>query len=745
MKILPAQRLSLLFRSLISLVFFFIFFTFFNLVFQKTALAFCNVIHVFYGPGVYIENNCPSGGGCHALPGNNYKYEVDCYADGNAQETVSEGTHGDCSCSGGEEKPLNGIVLLPDGVTRWLAEEPTDCSYDKGAGGRGGNVTSSVGSLSWVWDDTNKLWFYNISSAPDGTVTSTLTPPTACGYTCDYSFVWDSADWTEVPNSKSLTCSTTFNHDSTRGELIAHVLKPIPQPKPNLTVSDLAVNPSDPELNGAHTVTANVVNDGKVDINNTQFNNQIYLDGSATAISGKDISINTLSKNGTTTITFTELQIATAGNHTYKVCTDTGNTIDESNENQSDNCAEVTFEIEAVRVWGNIYFAQDIGDCPDDPQVFVLTQKQSWKTSIEEIVSVTLYRGDTIIGTVESTDSDGQTKYNFDNYLIPYSDASSHSISPKMKEQDFDILYKACTLPPKSFLAEQSVSGPSVGSVYPLQDDIVMYTVETNKWFQAFNGGVHFNSDLSVNVLDRFALIGKADDPPHNKLANYNVGGLVSSGGSVVITGGKACMQDFDWQASELNRNLENPYNSKFFGLIQSPDWQETGTTITNIDFTKPAFSDEPSISIDLTNGYKQETSGGKQYNAFVFAAKKSGATIYIDNDIIANNPDKITLIIISNGNIVIDPSVTTIDAALFAAGTITFTSNGKDLDVPIIVTGGVYAGNINFNRDLKDIPQYIDLAAERVLYNPAMIALSNNPGMHESIKITNSYWVLTD
>jgi len=647
----------------------------------------------------------------------------------------------DCSCD--DSTPdLNGVVLLPDGVTRWLADGTTDCAYTNGTGnrGRGGSVSSSAGNLSWVWDDTNKLWLYRISSAPTGSVTSTLDPPTTCGYTCAGSFVWD-ADWNEIPGSRveGDPCSATFDYDDTKGYTIAHVLKPSPI-KPNLTVQGVQVkDPSNPELNEVHTVTANIVNDDVVNISDS-FVTKLYLDVKDDDHEVGESTIASLDKKQDKEFKVADLKIATPGAHTYYVCTDTGGVIAESDEN--DNCAEVTFEIEAVRVWGNIYFTQDIGDCPSDPQVFVLTKEPSWSSFIEnEEVLVTLDN----TKTVRSARSGGQTKYNFDNYLIPYSDdLPSHSISAVMETPGLNNLYKTCKYPPKSFLAKQSVSGPSVGSVYPLQDDIVMYTVETNNWFQAFNGGVHFNSVLSVSVPTGATLIGKANDNPP-KLANFNAAGLVSSNDSIVITGGNACMQDFDWQAENLNRNLENPYNSKFFGLIQSPDWQETGTTITNIDFTKPAFSDEPSISIDLTNGYKQETSGGKQYNAFVFAAKKSGATIYIDNDIIANNPDKITLIIISNGNIVIDPSVTTIDAALFAAGTITFTSNGKDLDVPIIVTGGVYAGNINFNRDLKDIPQYIDLAAERVLYNPAMIALSNNPGMHESIKITNSYWVLTD
>ena len=299
------------------------------------------------GTCVGLYGSDPWDSGCIRRPPEAYTLES-CSSDIGYLETWLGVDCTGCS-GGGSEKPLNGVVLLPDGATRWLADGVTDCSYDIGAGGRGGNVTSSVGSLSWVWDDTNRLWFYNISSAPAGAVTSTLDPPTECGYTCDYSFVWDSADWTEIPNSHSSGCSTTFDHDSTRGELIAHVLKPIPQPKPNLTVSTPVVIPPSPEVNQTHTVSVDISNDDKIDIG-TSFNNQIFLDGSATPIAGQDILIDSISKNGTKTITFgltTGLTIATAGSHKYKVCTDTGGAIDESSE--ADNCsAEVTFNVTAA-------------------------------------------------------------------------------------------------------------------------------------------------------------------------------------------------------------------------------------------------------------------------------------------------------------------------------------------------------------------------------------------------------------
>lgn len=268
-----------------------------------------------------------------------------------------------------------------------------------------------------------------------------------------------------------------------------------------------------------------------------------------------------------------------------------------------------------------------------------------------------------------------------------------------------------------------------------------------NKWWQAFNGGVHSNGGLLIDdIPSTDYLIGDplAIDHPifvGRSIADFNSYGLVSSfNGQVNISSGSAGISGQSYYTGEMNGQMDNLANPDFFAEIMSDgsSWVQENSqqSLSSIGSSDNAsyFFVYGSSTINSNISYNDNKAV-----AVIFASTHSTLTLRKDIIDTSLNSDK-SLIIFVDGNVVIDPGVSRIEAVIYASGSITVESAGENSDDVLYVRGGLYGSSIAFNRDLTNSPVNNNKPAEIISYNHNLMV--NQGFIPFEVKEASIIWV---
>ena len=288
--------------------------------------------------------------------------------------------------------------------------------------------------------------------------------------------------------------------------------------------------------------------------------------------------------------------------------------------------------------------------------------------------------------------------------------------------------------------------GNSVGAV-PNSGSCI--TLNNNKWWQVFNGGVHSNGGIVLSNLpfDDF-LVGDALSVDHpiffgESIANYNSYGLVSSFNNLVdISNGEAGISGHNYFTDQLSTDMENIATPEFFDKIRavgSAFHAEPTASLSSIGASKSPSYFERSASDTINSVISYDKN---KIVAIIFAP--STGTLTIRKNILDTslNHDKFFMIFV-DGNVLIDSSVTTLDALIYASGKITVESKGPNLDSPLFVYGGLHGNELLLQRDLKDIHAYANKPAEIISYNHYLMINQNDVPFE--IKKALVKWIIND
>ncbi len=315
-----------------------------------------------------------------------------------------------------------------------------------------------------------------------------------------------------------------------------------------------------------------------------------------------------------------------------------------------------------------------------------------------------------------------------------------------------------------------TIPGSNIVTVSPIK----LYKQEATKWWQAYNGGVHSNAFITF-PLNGFGpsegmpaggvIIGNPTGlitPPkgfdmytalgidETIIPRFEGGGLYSSFGTDPSPIPPA--MDFygnglkNWGVPDLvsgdnsPMKFETPIETMFANVkalidLGSPIWE-----------TKNAFPAAVNHGRSYLEVDNNDDIGGPLSDStdarVVFIEVKNGGTVNIDSNITSASTKPLILYV--KGNVLIEPDVTEIDSVfLIATGTIEFKSSGDDSDIPIDISGGIYAHNIIFDRDLADSLVTVDVPAERIFYNSSLIGVSDS--LPAEITESKVYYILTE
>lgn len=310
-------------------------------------------------------------------------------------------------------------------------------------------------------------------------------------------------------------------------------------------------------------------------------------------------------------------------------------------------------------------------------------------------------------------------------------------------------------------------------SVAVIDRPIAVYMVESNDWWQTYNGGVHgYNSitnrvptvdALNENTCghDIHTVIGRGTcgmyasgtSTLRTPFRAYATGGLVTSRGVLQQSAGR---DNLDWRITESSnwkdpemKGLRLPFTTsestdvtaveKVAAVGTGENWKvnpgNLSTTISSSGNGKVFYSGDQTISSPLSfgNNNYMVVDGDLTINANLLASG-SGTDL------------RQSIFIIASGDVTIGGAVSEVNAHIYTPGNITINSgtNGADdpAELPLKIYGGLYAGgNIDFRRDLPNINQNWGYPTTQVMFNPALVVRSRQPDFPSQLKETNVYW----
>ena len=272
----------------------------------------------------------------------------------------------------------------------------------------------------------------------------------------------------------------------------------------------------------------------------------------------------------------------------------------------------------------------------------------------------------------------------------------------------------------------------------------------SNDWWQVYNGGVHANGELNVSRLPTTALGGGMSLIGNGLLSPivsaYYSPALVSSSDQTSIIGlgsGTAGLllplPSYNWSAEKMTSEMKSPYGSEFFDKVtaSSSGWTDKSSKTVKkvLEESDPAYIDTSSGTLTLG------ASTNKHTRPIVLIIDGGTGTLNITGDVTSDLGETVVLIV--NGNVSIDYSVTNIYATIYATGSITVKTKGDETDPILHVYGNLYASSFNFQRDLANIPTNIGVPAEKIIYEPRLIGNSNN--YPSAMKQVNTFWIVRD
>jgi len=278
-------------------------------------------------------------------------------------------------------------------------------------------------------------------------------------------------------------------------------------------------------------------------------------------------------------------------------------------------------------------------------------------------------------------------------------------------------------------------------------------TLYDNAWWQVFNGGVHSNGGIVLDGVPSADFVigdGLAVDHPFivgESVSTFNGYGLVSSvSGPIDISNGDAGIAGHDFFTESTTMDMENVATPEFFDEIRAVGsaWNaeptaEPTTALSSIgSSTSPSyFERNSSDTINSIISYNEN-----KVVAVIFTP--STGTLTLRKDIVDTSYDKDKfLVLFVDGNVLIDSSVLSIDAFIFASGKITVESKGTNLDNQVLIKGGLYGHEVVLNRDLRNIVVNNNKPAELILYNHNLML--NQQDIPLEVKETPIIWVLED
>lgn len=233
---------------------------------------------------------------------------------------------------------------------------------------------------------------------------------------------------------------------------------------------------------------------------------------------------------------------------------------------------------------------------------------------------------------------------------------------------------------------------------------------DQENWYQVMGGGAFAGTLNLTNAVPVTCRVADGCYPAIsvNGTTTFDVGdnssGLVSSGGSIINSGGcdgTVCFNgypnpDRNWSREgsdyvlpvNYSSLLEDIYHSKSVGV----------TTVVDASFN--------------WSNYLAGVGGG---GVIFVDARSTPLTINGDSTVVGGG----YLVLIVNGNVIIDQGVNRFDGILIASGTITAggsTANG------LVINGSVYANRVDFSRNYNDLTSNNTNPAVRVVYRPEFI-----------------------
>ena len=276
----------------------------------------------------------------------------------------------------------------------------------------------------------------------------------------------------------------------------------------------------------------------------------------------------------------------------------------------------------------------------------------------------------------------------------------------------------------------------------------------SNNWWQVYNGGAHANGLMNLDRLPnvfvdpnvvKAPVVGKLTDALATQIAPevifvsglnlyYYTPALVSASDPSVINfeDGKAGLPNTNWFAEEMNTKMEAPYTISSFDDIVS-NWVSKPNITSGLN---SANSD----AVYVDENQEHNNSSNKNKYARPIAIDGDFA---INTNLLVNTSSESPLIILVNGDVTIGADVETIQATIYATGTITIPTKGDQTDPILNVIGSLIANQFDFKRDLANIKENVGVPSQKIIFDARVI--SGTSAYPTSMKEANAYWVVTD
>ena len=387
--------------------------------------------------------------------------------------------------------------------------------------------------------------------------------------------------------------------------------------------------------------------------------------------------------------------------------------------------------------------------------------------TLEIIPTVDLYDP-----SVASTNRIGEELYNATGFSIVNPSSSDPTELKWNQTYQANLLsnvnFTVCNNLSPSFTVGTASTEPNVNSTlasYPSvtsADNQVKFTFSitrknNNDWWQVYNGGAHANGFMNLDRLPhvfvdpnvvKAPVVGKLINALATQIAPevlyvpdlslyYYVPALVSSFYSedINFNDGKAGISPKIWSANQMKNAMPVPYDDKFFADVtgQGSAW----VLKTNI---ASAFSSSNSDAVYVNSSQTHDNSSNTNKHARPIVIN---GDFTVQSDLLLQNSSSGPLIIIVHGNVIIDYSVATIQATIYATGTISIPTKGDQTDPILNVTGSLIADQFDFKRDLANILTNVGVPSQKINFDAKVI--SGTSAYPISMKQANAYWVVTD
>jgi hypothetical protein len=308
---------------------------------------------------------------------------------------------------------------------------------------------------------------------------------------------------------------------------------------------------------------------------------------------------------------------------------------------------------------------------------------------------------------------------------------------------------------------------PNISDAAAVVDgSIKFYKKDSNKWWQVYNGGVYTgSSSLPINSTSTgegmpvdAVLVGDASGPLFAfNLPNYHghqlgyVGALISANEMNPNTFNRYGLSGKDWGINSHTNKMGRLDLNRVYDAASDPTtgWKKMTDLGEAVKDSASAAVLIEADNLDVNTATEYTRAGNK----IILIANPDGgdANVTINQPITkpVNVVATAVAIVLVRGNVTIMPTVNDLRLVIYATGTITVSSAGRDLDLPLYNGGALYSDrDVIIERDLPDTPVWEKFPAVKNAYTPEIFNRMEelgSIGFPSVITESKVYWVIEE